>query len=211
MLQIEYGPKSYYLSITYLLIPMSFIRSFSILIAALCTISAQEPATDPTPVPDTPENTEDHVRVAVGCEQVGSATRKVEEMGIRTSKFRNQMQAIQDLKMNVLSLEDFVLWKQGKKTIPDKSVLITIDDGWLSVYTDAYPILKEFEYPFTIYLYTNYIDRGGRSMTSEMIKEMMAMRQAQKRIQVIWITTFLMIAVPISAFWVGWLIYWMFR
>ena len=46
---------------------------------------------------------------------------------------------------------------------------------------------------------------------SEMIKEMMAMRQAQKRIQVIWITTFLMIAVPISAFWVGWLIYWMFR
>ena len=132
-------------------------------------------------------------------------------MGIRTSKFRNQMQAIQDLKMNVLSLEDFVLWKQGKKTIPDKSVLITIDDGWLSVYTDAYPILKEFEYPFTIYLYTNYIDRGGRSMTSEMIKEMMAMRQAQKRIQVIWITTFLMIAVPISAFWVGWLIYWMFR
>lgn len=152
---------------------MSFIRSFLIFIAALGAISAQEPATDPTQVPAPPKITEDHVRVAVLGYHDFSTTRNVEEMLIRTSKFRNQMQAIKDLKLNVISLEDFVLWKQGKKTIPDKSVLITIDDGWLSVYTDAYPILKEFGYPFTIYLYTNYIDRGGRSMTSKMIKEMM--------------------------------------
>ena len=115
----------------------------------------------------------DHVRVAVLGYHDFSSTRKVKEMVIRPAKFRSQMQAIKDLKLNVITLEDFTLWKQGKKTLPDKSVLITIDDGWKSVYTDAYPILKEFGYPFTIYLYTNYIDRGGSSMTMKMIQEMM--------------------------------------
>lgn len=146
---------------------MLSIRSFLIYLAALCYSNAQEPSSEP------PQTADDHVRVAVLGYHDFSATRTVKEMIIRPSKFRNQMQAIKDLKLNVITLEDFILWKQGKKTIPDKSVLITIDDGWKSVYTDAYPVLKEFGYPFTIYLYTNYIDRGGRSMTSEMIKEMM--------------------------------------
>ncbi|MFT6793204.1 MAG: peptidoglycan/xylan/chitin deacetylase (PgdA/CDA1 family) [Rubritalea sp.] len=146
---------------------MFSIRSFIIYLAALCSSIAQEPA------PVAPQPKEDHVRVAVLGYHDFSSTRKIQEMLIRPSKFRSQMQAIKDLKLNVISLEDFVLWKQGKKNIPDKSVLITIDDGWKSVYTEAYPILKEFNYPFTLYLYTNYINRGGRSMTSEMIKEMM--------------------------------------
>jgi peptidoglycan/xylan/chitin deacetylase (PgdA/CDA1 family) len=146
---------------------MLSIRSLLIYLAALCYSTAQEVA------PVTPQSEEDHVRVSVLGYHDFSSTRKVQEMVIRPSKFRNQMQAIKDLKLNVITLEDFILWKQGEKTIPDKSILITIDDGWKSVYTEAYPVLKEFGYPFTIYLYTNYIDRGGRSMTSEMIKEMM--------------------------------------
>ncbi len=146
---------------------MLSIRSFLIYLAALCCSSAQ------VPPPEPPQPVNDYVRVAVLGYHDFSTTRKVKEMVIRPAKFRSQMQAIKDLKLNVITLEDFILWKQGKKTIPDKSVLITIDDGWKSVYTDAYPILKEFGYPFTIYLYTNYIDRGGSSMTSEMIHEMM--------------------------------------
>lgn len=115
----------------------------------------------------------DHVRVSVLGYHDFSSTRKIQEMVIRPNKFREQMQAIKDLKLNVISLQDFILWKRGKKSIPDKSILITIDDGWLAVYEEAFPVLKEFGYPFTVYLYTNYIDRGGRSMTSKMIKEMM--------------------------------------
>ncbi len=148
---------------------MIFIKTLITALTVLVTSIAQ--AQSPAPTPEAPE--EDHVRVAVLGYHDFSSTRKVREMLIRPSKFRSQMQAIKDLKLNVITLEDFTLWKQGKKSIPDKSVLITIDDGWKSVYTDAYPILKEFGYPFTVYLYTNYIDRGGSSMTSEMIKEMM--------------------------------------
>ncbi len=130
--------------------------------------SPVNPSTDATPA-----DTVDHVRVSVLGYHDFSETRKIQEMIMRPAKFRSQMQAIKDLKLNVITLDDFVQWKLGKKSIPDKSILITIDDGWKSVYTDTYPILKEVGYPFTVYLYTNYIDRGGSSMTSDMIKEMM--------------------------------------
>lgn len=122
---------------------------------------------------ETTEPEKDGVRVTVLGYHDFSKTRPVTDMCISTSKFSKQMQAIKDLKLNVISLEDFKQWKAGKKDIPDRSVLITIDDGWKAVYTEAYPILKEHGFPFTVYLYTDYIDVGGRSMTTEMIKEMM--------------------------------------
>lgn len=150
-----------------------FLTSLVILVSsyAYAQETPQEPQQETKAISASPEN--DYIRVAVLGYHDFSSTRRVDEMLIRPSKFRKQMQAIKDLGLNVITLEDFTLWKQGKKTIPDKSILITIDDGWKSIYTDAYPILKEFGYPFTIYLYTNYIDRGGSSMTSEMITEMM--------------------------------------
>lgn len=43
---------------------------------------------------------------------------------------------------------------------------------------------------------------------SELMKEQQEMKKAQKRIQAIWIITFLTIAIPILAFWVAWLAYW---
>jgi peptidoglycan/xylan/chitin deacetylase (PgdA/CDA1 family) len=120
----------------------------------------------PVSIPD------DGVRVAVLGYHDFSNTLKETEMRINTTKFRAQMQAIKDQGLTVVSMADFTAWRKGEKELAPKSVLITIDDGWLSVYTDAYPILKEFGYPFTVYLYTKYVDVGGKSMTLAMIREM---------------------------------------
>jgi peptidoglycan/xylan/chitin deacetylase (PgdA/CDA1 family) len=124
------------------------------------------PATTQTSLPD------DGVRVSVLGYHDFSSELKETEMRINTQKFRAQMQLIKDQGLSVISMSDFSAWKQGKKAIPPRSVVITIDDGWSSVYTDAYPILKEFRYPFTVFLYTKYIDVQGRSMSLSMIKEM---------------------------------------
>lgn len=100
--------------------------------------------------------------------------RAATEMLLPVSKFRSQMQAIKDLGLHVITLEEFLAWKTGKLKLPERSILITIDDGWKSVYTDAYPILKEFNYPFTLFLYKNYVDGGGKALSSSMIQEMQA-------------------------------------
>jgi peptidoglycan/xylan/chitin deacetylase (PgdA/CDA1 family) len=95
------------------------------------------------------------------------------EMVITASVFRQQMQALKDAGIPVIRMSDVLAWKRGEKNIPDESVVITMDDGWVGVHQFAYPILKEFNYPFTFYLYKNYVNSGGRSMSISQIKDML--------------------------------------
>ena len=139
----------------------------ALLLALLLPLHAEEPSTTPVPVKD------DGVRVAVLGYHDFSETVPETEMLIRTSKFRTQMESIKNLGLPVISMADFQAWKRGEKEVADKSIVITIDDGWKTVYTEAYPVLKEFGYPFTIFLYKNYVDGGGKALTTPMIKEMM--------------------------------------
>jgi peptidoglycan/xylan/chitin deacetylase (PgdA/CDA1 family) len=92
-------------------------------------------------------------------------------MVINIAKFREQMKAIKDAAIPVISFQDFLDWRAGKKNIPDRAIVITIDDGWVGVHQLALPILKEFGYPFTLYLYTKYVNIGGRSLTTAQIRD----------------------------------------
>jgi peptidoglycan/xylan/chitin deacetylase (PgdA/CDA1 family) len=126
------------------------------------------PPIEQSPVPD------DGVRVSVLGYHDFSETAPETAMRIRTSKFRTQMEVIRQLGITVISMADFSAWKKHGKEIPEKSIVLTFDDGWKSVYTDAFPILKEFGYPYTLFLYKNYVDGGGKALTIPMIEEMLA-------------------------------------
>lgn len=93
-------------------------------------------------------------------------------LAISPSEFRKQMETIRDSDLEVISMDDFLAWRKGEKNIPPRSVLITIDDGYDCTYKVAFPMLQEFEFPFTAYVYTNYISAGGRSITWDMLEEM---------------------------------------
>ncbi|MEY4483762.1 MAG: hypothetical protein RL693_1214, partial [Verrucomicrobiota bacterium] len=95
------------------------------------------------------------------------------EMMVSMPVFRAQMQALKDANIPVIPMSDVLAWKKGEKNIPEEAVVITLDDGWLGVHELAFPILKEFGYPFTIYLYKKYVNSGGRSMTIAQINEML--------------------------------------
>jgi peptidoglycan/xylan/chitin deacetylase (PgdA/CDA1 family) len=144
----------------------------------LCFLAATHVWAQEAPVPVAPTQEDasvpdDGVRVAVLGYHDFSETSPETAMRIRTSKFRKQMETFRQLGITVISMDDFTAWKTGDKEIPEKAVLLTFDDGWKSVYTDAYPILKELGYPFTLYLYKNYVDGGGKALTTPMIREMM--------------------------------------
>lgn len=95
-----------------------------------------------------------------------------EAMVINSAKFREQMQFIKDSNIPVITMAELLEWKEGKKNIPDEAFVITMDDGWQGVHRYAYPVLKEFGFPFTLYLYKNYVNIGGRSLTWAEIQEM---------------------------------------
>lgn len=117
----------------------------------------------------------EQTRVAVLGYHNFSNTKPVSEMRMRTSEFCTQMQYIRDAGLSVISMEDFLQWLRGERQLPERCILITIDDGWKSVWTDAYPVLRAYGYPFTLFLYTRYIQVQGDSMTKEQIQEMAAM------------------------------------
>ena len=62
----------------------------------------------------------------------------------------------------ILSLDKLVQYANSGKSFPKKAVVITFDDGYKDNYLYAYPILKKYKIPATIFLTTGYI--GGSEL-----------------------------------------------
>jgi peptidoglycan/xylan/chitin deacetylase (PgdA/CDA1 family) len=95
---------------------------------------------------------------------------------ITPQAFEAQMQELKNKGIAVIPMQDFLAWRRGEKAIPARSAIITFDDGWKSQYEVAWPILKKFNYPVTLFIYTEGIRpghfSGGESMSWEMLAEM---------------------------------------
>src|SRR5215217_5315543 len=79
---------------------------------------------------------------------------------ITPAAFEAEMKDLKDHGIKVISLQDLLAWKRGEKNIPPRCAVITFDDGWKSQYEVAWPILKKYGYPFTMFIYTEGV-RGG--------------------------------------------------
>ncbi|UYL08037.1 poly-beta-1,6-N-acetyl-D-glucosamine N-deacetylase PgaB [Bdellovibrio sp. SKB1291214] len=62
---------------------------------------------------------------------------------------------------NVVSLQDIIDANQGKKNLPPKAVLITVDDGLGSFYEIVYPLLKEYKFPAVFAVVTKWTEDGA--------------------------------------------------
>ncbi len=79
---------------------------------------------------------------------------------VSPKEFRRHMQLLEEGGFTVWPLSKLVQSLQSDRTIPDKTVVITIDDAYLDVYRNAAPILKQFGYPFTLFVSTDPVDSG---------------------------------------------------
>jgi peptidoglycan/xylan/chitin deacetylase (PgdA/CDA1 family) len=139
---------------------------------ALVAATATEPPVPPAEAPALKINKSAQVAI-LGYHDFTNG-KSTNPMVIPVPRFREHLQALRDAKLPVISMADFLAWRRGEKDLPPKSIMITIDDGWKSVYQLAFPVLKEYNYPFTVFLYKNFVNGGGRSMTTAEISEMMA-------------------------------------
>lgn len=74
---------------------------------------------------------------------------------------------------NVLKLDDIIVRLRAGELLPDRTVAITIDDAYLSVYTEAWPRLTEAGFPFTLFVASSPIDRKlSGYMSWEQIREL---------------------------------------
>jgi peptidoglycan/xylan/chitin deacetylase (PgdA/CDA1 family) len=60
----------------------------------------------------------------------------------------------------ILSLSDVVRRRAEGRPLPRRAAVITIDDGYQSVARVAFPVLREFGAPATVFLATEFVDDG---------------------------------------------------
>ncbi len=92
---------------------------------------------------------------------------------VSTEVFGQQMEFLRDNGYTVIPLGDLVSLLKNNSEIPAKTVVITIDDAYATVYENAWPILKEHGYPFTVFVYTKGVDQNyGDYMNWSQLREL---------------------------------------
>ena len=95
---------------------------------------------------------------------------------ITPAAFEAQMKELKDKGITVISMQDLLAWKRGEKNIPPRCAVVTFDDGWKSQYEVAWPIMKKFGYPLTLFIYTEGVRGGslggGEAITWEQLADM---------------------------------------
>lgn len=88
-------------------------------------------------------------------------------------EFEKDMKWLKDNKYTTLSMEKLYLILTTGKNVPERPIVLTFDDGYEDNYTNAFPVLKKYNFKATVFLITNYIGQNGFLKTDE-IKEMYA-------------------------------------
>ena len=95
---------------------------------------------------------------------------------ITPAAFEAQMKELKDRGITVIPMQDLLAWKRGEKNIPPRCAVITFDDGYKSQYEVAWPVMKKYGYPFTMFIYTEGVRGGslggGGAITWEQLADM---------------------------------------
>lgn len=82
------------------------------------------------------------------------------ELFIRQDVLRDRLAQLRDGGYAVVSLDDGVR-RLREGTLPEGAVALTFDDGTYDFYSRAFPVLREFGVPATVYQTTRYSQVGG--------------------------------------------------
>lgn len=76
---------------------------------------------------------------------------------------------------NVAALPDIIAALKNGEALPDKTVALSVDDAYQSVYTKAWPMLRDAGFPFTLFVATQPVDqRLGGYMSWDQIRDLQA-------------------------------------
>lgn len=96
---------------------------------------------------------------------------KTTKLTISRQRFEEQMRHLKTEGFTTISLDRLLDFIDFKNDLPPRSVAITFDDGWCSVYTIAFPILKQFGFTATCFIYSDHI-RNTKCLTWDNLREM---------------------------------------
>jgi peptidoglycan/xylan/chitin deacetylase (PgdA/CDA1 family) len=93
-------------------------------------------------------------------------------MTVTQDTFDEQMKFLKNNGYRVITMDQLFNFLEYKTQIPKKSILITIDDGWRSTHEIAMPILKKYNFPATLFIYTDLIVGSKKTLSWDLVREL---------------------------------------
>ena len=81
---------------------------------------------------------------------------------VSIKNFIDQMEFLYREGYTTLSSNEFRAYKKGLARFPRKSVLLTFDDAWLDIFVNAFPIMRQYNIKFTVFVISERTDRASR-------------------------------------------------
>ncbi|MDF2521748.1 MAG: hypothetical protein K0R84_2376 [Clostridia bacterium] len=77
---------------------------------------------------------------------------KWDSVTISPEKFREEMLYLKAVGYNTIHFKDYIDYVEQGKSLPDNPIIVTFDDGYLSNYQYAYPVLKQYDMKASIFI-----------------------------------------------------------
>lgn len=81
-------------------------------------------------------------------------------MAISAGNLATQLSWLRDQGYTALRMDDVLQAKAGKRKLPPKSFLLTVDDGYEDFYTNGFPVLKLYKVPAVFAVVGKWIEAG---------------------------------------------------
>jgi peptidoglycan/xylan/chitin deacetylase (PgdA/CDA1 family) len=94
-------------------------------------------------------------------------------MTVTTILFESHLKYLKDNGYRVIPLRELVDHYLGKReSPPPRSVVITVDDGHISVYSDMFPLVRRYQCSVTLFIYPSAISNASYAMTWGQLREL---------------------------------------
>lgn len=102
--------------------------------------------------------------------------RGAQPLSVSTKDFDAQLAWLADNHVEIVHLSELLDFLDGKLALPARVAVVSIDDGLKSVYTKAWPILKERQVRFSLGIPTGMLEepKNAPVMTWDQVREMVA-------------------------------------
>lgn len=88
----------------------------------------------------------------VTAHQFAACTGEDRYYAIPIDRFEQHLRYLKDHGYRSLSTDECIAFLKGRRGVPDRSVLITIDDGYVSALTFAQPLLRKYGFRATLFV-----------------------------------------------------------
>jgi peptidoglycan/xylan/chitin deacetylase (PgdA/CDA1 family) len=100
------------------------------------------------------------------------------DISVAPERFESHLKYLYDNGYHVITLDDLLNYLAQGRSLPEKPVILTFDDGYADNYTDAFPLLKKYGMVGHFFIITDFVNAGRPEyMSWTQIEELAAASQ----------------------------------